>query len=573
MEQKHEKVISIKWVLLAISVIPLIVVCGFITVISTNTIKSGMTSKAIDGLRNTLIAVEAGLFAINDEPFYLDENNNLWKGDNNLTQNETLIDSFTKGTQTDITIFWGNTRRATSLIDSHTGKRIVGTTSSDEVAEAVLKGNEYSSSNVMINGENYYAFYRPLKNNDGKIVGMIFAGEPSASVDSRLRISVYAVTIISIAGSCIAAIFCFVLARRIAKAIIQTSEAVQSLAKGDLKVQINPAIQKRKDELGVMGRGVENLINELKSTIGKIQEAADSVLKSGNSLESTADQTSQTADDISLAIEEISNGALSQAKDVENLNQQISHMGDLIELIVNNITSLKNAAGKIGAASKESSNIMNELSNSNYMTECAVKEVTKNVEATDESVSQITEAVNLITEIANQTSLLSLNASIEAARAGEAGKGFAVVASEIQHLSEESNNSANRITEIVNKLSEDSRNSMKVMSEVNEKLAEQKEKLAETKKKFEVVNAGIIKSGEDTQQIHNEAINCDSARQRMMEAVQNLSAISEENAASTQETTASMEELNATMNILAESAGELKELAVQLEENTRFFKL
>ena len=570
---KEEKILSIKWTLLGMSIIPLVIVCALITVISTNTIKSGMISKAMGGLKTTIIAVEAGLNAINEESFYLDENNNLWKGDCNLTENEDLIDSFTEGVDTDIALFWGSTRRATSLLDSTTGERILGTTISDDFVNDVLNGGEYSSSNVSVNGENYYAYYRPLKNPDGQIVGMIFAGEPSASVDSRLQLSVFMVELIAIIGTLVVAIVCFILARKIAKAIIQTGEAVQSLTKGDLKVEVSPAIQKRKDELGVMGRGVENLIKELRTTIGSIQEAAEQVLQSGDSLETTAEQTSQTADDISLAVEEISKGAVSQAQDVENVTREIAQMGALIELIAKNIGGLRDAASEIRVAGEESSAIMKELSISSDMTEEAVQKVAKNVEATDDSVMQITEAVNLITAIASQTNLLSLNASIEAARAGEAGKGFAVVATEIQHLSEESSNSANRITEIVNKLSEDSRNSMEVMKEVKTKLGEQKEKLNETRQKFEAVNAGIIKAGEDTEEIHEEAMSCDTARQRMVDVVQNLSAISEENAASTEETTASMEELNATMNLLAESAKQMKELAVHLEENTSFFQM
>ena len=571
--KNNSKVVSIRLTLLAISIIPLVIVCTFITIISINTIKRGMTSKAIDGLNGTVIAVQAGLNALNDGAYQLDENDNLWKGDYNLTEHEELIDSFTEGATTDVTIFWGNVRRATSLKDHKTGQRIIGTTASDEVSGIVLKGENYSSDSTTINDENYYSYYMPLTNPDGQIVGMIFAGQPSKDVDSRLQISVLAVSLIAVFGILIAVILCFILTNKIAKAITYTGEAVVALTEGDLNINIKPEILKRKDELGAMGRGVETLIKELRSIIGVIQDTSEKVLESGDSLESMASQTSQTADEISSAVEDISRGAVSQSEDVESATFAINNMGNQIELIVENIGKLKDTAEAIRIAGEKADIIMSELTLSNSITNEAIQEVAKNVEETDNSVKQISEAVNLITEIAGQTNLLSLNASIEAARAGEAGRGFAVVASEIQHLSEESGSSASRITDIACKLSENSRNSMRVMGEVKSKLEEQKEKLNETRQKFEDVSLGITKSRKDTDVIHGEAANCDKAREQIVDIVQSLSAISEENAASTEETTASMEELNATINILAASAKEFKELASLLEKNVHFFKL
>jgi methyl-accepting chemotaxis protein len=73
--------------------------------------------------------------------------------------------------------------------------------------------------------------------------------------------------------------------------------------------------------------------------------------------------------------------------------------------------------------------------------------------------------------------------------------------------------------------------------------------------------------------IRHQTEECDNARASVVDVITNLSAISEENAASTQETTASMEELNATMNILAESASRLKDLSKELEDNIAFFEM
>ena len=84
---------------------------------------------------------------------------------------------------------------------------------------------------------------------------------------------------------------------------------------------------------------------------------------------------------------------------------------------------------------------------------------------------------------------------------------------------------------------------------------------------------GINVSREGTNVIRGNASSCDHARAQVVDVISNLSAISQENAASAEETTASMEELNATINMLAEAAGNLKVLSEQLNEEMNFFQM
>ncbi len=565
---------SIKWTLVGMGLIPAVIVALVTGFISVRSVRQGMEEEALSALKLTCIAVDAGYKALDGGDYHLDENGLFMKGEMNLSQDETIIDSWTAGQDVDVTLFYGDTRMATSLRDVSTGERIIGTKASEAVIKTVLTGGqEYETTDVVINNQHYYAFYMPLKNSDGSIVGMIFAGQPSQSVNSYITSRLTLITGTSVLLAICCGVVCLLLALRIAGATAETKKAMDELSSGNLAYKVNDAVLKRGDELGDMGRSVEATISKLRDIIGKIQDSAQSVLSSGDNLEQLATQTSQNADDISQAVDDISKGAVSQAEDIETATGNVADMGEQIERIVANIDELNKISVTMRQAGDTSSDKMKELSVSNDQTAEAVRMVSENVEATDASVRRIAEAVEMISSIASQTNLLSLNASIEAARAGEAGRGFAVVASEISKLAEESNNSAKQISDVIQTLSDNSRSSLEMMENAKERLQEQQSRLSETMKNFEKVSDGIATSREDTDKINGQAKQCDVARSKVVDIIQNLSAISQENAASTEETNASMEELTATINLMAQDAVKLKELAVSLENETRFFSL
>ena len=570
---KDNKVVSIRWTLLGIAILPALIIGVVLAILSVNKMDKGMEEEVLDGLHQTCVAARAGFDCMAEGDFTINENNELMKGDFNISQHMEEVDDFVKGVEADITVFYGNVRYATSLRDATTGERIIGTTAGDAVSKAVLGGSNYESNDVTINNKPYYAYYIPLTNPDGSVVGMVFAGAPKAGVDAKISSAsriIIVIAVVFVLAACLIAIF---ISNGIISAIKSTQEVVGKLSAGDLTTKVDRKILSRKDELGAVGRDIQDFIKRMREIISNIQNSANGVNTSGEELESMAGQTSASADEIASAVDDISRGSVSQAEDVETAAERVSEMGSLIEEIVGNIKTLNETSLEMQKAGEDSERIIKELSESNDMTVEAIVEVQKNVQATDESVKKISEALNLIVNIASQTNLLSLNASIEAARAGEAGRGFAVVATEIQNLSEESNKSANTIGEIINILAQDSENSIRVMENVMVRLKETQEKLNETKNRFADVSQGIVTSRGGTDTINGQALDCDSARSQVVDVVSNLSAISEENAASTQQTTASMQELNATINLLAQSAASLKEMANELNSETQFFKI
>lgn len=570
---KKQNKLSVRAQLLMLCAIPMIIMIAVVTVYSINTMQKLTRESNLEGLENLCQSVYAAYDAL-DSGDYRMEGDVLYKGDYCVSENEAVIDSLVEGKAADVTIFYGDTRRATSLRDKTTGERILGTKASDAVIKTVLnEGKTFETDSVTINGETYYAYYMPVKDSSGKVVGMVFAGQPATSANASINQSSLAILGIAFFILLVALVVCFKIASALARVIIQTEGLLSSLAEGNLDLEVNERILKRTDEIGVMGHAVQRLLDELKKIIGSIKNNTESLMKQGENLEGMASQTSTTADEISTAVEDLSKGAVSMAEDIESATGQVANMGAIIEKIVESVKELDSLSGQMHVADTESSRIINELSESNDKTTEAIKKIEVSVHTTNESVTRIQDAVNLIASIASETSLLALNASIEAARAGEAGRGFSVVATQISKLSEDSAQSTKTIEDIIHQLTVDSEASVQIMNEVNEIILEQQKKLAQTKEKFGDVSRGIEDSRKESNLINNQAGECDSERGRVVDVIQNLSAVSQENAASTEETTASMEELNATINLLAEEASELKQMAHILENEVSFFKL
>ena len=556
--------------IMLVALFPMILMAVIVGITAARNMREGMQQEMMYALETEAQSLEQLYNAVNDDAYSV-SGDKLMKGSFNVTDETDFLDSLVEGTDMQVTLFYGDTRMATTLKDQ-SGKRLIGTKADESVARAVTQdGRTVKDYNITIDGEKYYACYAPLKDSGDKVIGMTFAGKPVKQVEALISQRTRGIIIAETVMVLITLVVIFILTRSIQTGLQAAEKAVHRLSNGDLTAAVESKVMRRNDELGDMAKGVAVLMNQLLEVVNNIRASSEQLLKSGTDLSNMASQTSSTADDISKAIEEISQGAVAQADEIEKASHDVDTMGQLIEHIADNVAELDQGTQEIKGSSDRSIDIIRELTDSNDRSMEAVKEISRQVNATNESALKIRAAVDLITSIAEETNLLSLNASIEAARAGEQGRGFAVVAGQIQKLAEQSNESAGSIADIIRDLLKDSENSVQVMEEVQKIMNEQQEKLHATSKQIVEVGDGISGAAQAAGMIRQQTEHCNSARASVADVISNLSAISQQNAASTEETTASMEEMNAAINLLAESAQQLQEMSKSLEENISFF--
>lgn len=574
-KKKHSKKNSssrLRIKIMLVALFPMILMAVIVGITATRNMREGMKQEMMYALETEAHSLEQLYNAVNDDAYSV-SGDKLMKGSFNVTDETDFLDSLVEGTEMQVTLFYGDTSMATTLKDQ-SGKRLTGTKADESVARAVTQdGRTVEDYNITIDGEKYYACYAPLKGSGDKVIGMTFAGKPVKQVEALISQRTREIIIVETVMVLITLVVIFILTRSIQTGLQAAEKAVHSLSNGDLTAVVESKAMRRNDELGDMAKGVAVLMNQLLEVVNNIRASSEQLLKSGTDLSNMASQTSSTADDISKAIEEISQGAVAQADEIEKASHDVDTMGQLIGHIADNVAELDQGTQEIKGSSDRSIDIIRELTDSNDRSMEAVKEISRQVNATNESALKIRAAVDLITSIAEETNLLSLNASIEAARAGEQGRGFAVVAGQIQKLAEQSNESAGSIADIIRDLLKDSENSVQVMEEVQKIMNEQQEKLHATRKQIVEVGDGISGAAQAAGMIRQQTENCNSARANVADVISNLSAISEQNAASTEETTASMEEMNAAINLLAESAQQLQEMSKSLEENISFFRV
>lgn len=360
---------------------------------------------------------------------------------------------------------------------------------------------------------------------------------------------------------------------RITKGIKMIETNLHQAALGDLSFKVSPVLLRRADEIGQMARSLEDVRQSLASMLGSVIHTGEALNESSEKFSQKFDHISQSIMNTNQAIDDLAQGATSQANETETVNDKIKELGSVIEVEKNGVNRLEETVSAMAGHTEIASKSIGELDDITKATIETIDIVSEQTNKNNDSAANINKAVEIIKGLAAQTNLLSLNASIEAARAGEAGRGFAVVAEEIRNLSEESSGNAQEIEEIVKELVENVEVSVSKMQEVTNNVQKQQKCLDETREAFGHLNVEVTQVEEVTKEIGSQTEILNSLKQIVTDSITNLASVVEENAASTEETSASMTLLSQTISECAEDTQGLVALSHKQNEQAGKFTL
>ncbi len=350
------------------------------------------------------------------------------------------------------------------------------------------------------------------------------------------------------------------------------SEFTLKAATMDLSINAEQSrLNERHDEAGRMSRALSRLLEEMSRVVGEIKNKSINVTNAADYLNNDAMETATTIEQVENAVNEIAQGASSQAEETQKATENVIVMGNMVSETHDEVKRLLKYAENMKDSTDYAKNILTQLEEVNRRAEEYIDVIANQTNTTNESALRISEATKLITSIAEETNLLSLNASIEAARAGEQGRGFAVVAAEIQKLAEQSDESARQIEDIIQVLLSDSEKAVETMYDVKEIIRAQSEQVEQTDTAFDQINDGVRQSIEGINRISEKTEQLDEARVNVVDVVQNLTAIAEENAAGAEETSASVAEVTSIVEDISSKSQALKEIAKELDESMDIF--
>ena len=296
-------------------------------------------------------------------------------------------------------------------------------------------------------------------------------------------------------------------------------EVANTVAAGDLTSRIEVTSS---DETGQLLAALKAMNESLVQTVSTVRAGTDTIALA-------ASEVAAGSQDLSSRTEQQASSLEETASSMEELTSTVKHSAE-------NARQANQLAQSASIIARQGGEVIGK-----------VVGTMDEIRASAEKIGDIT---SVIDGIAFQTNILALNAAVEAARAGEQGRGFAVVATEVRNLAQRSAAAAKEIKELIGNSSV--------------KVADGAALVAQAGSTMTDIVASVERVTGIMSEITNAAIEQTAGIEQINEAVGQMDAVTQQNAALVEESAAASETMREQAISLANAVAVFRvEAAVQ----------
>lgn len=474
----------------------------------------------------------------------------------------TILDRVKEQTDAEITVFSGNIRYATTVVDSN-GEKAVGTPMAENVTEQVIKNGKTYSGTADVLGQNHYVYYEPFFFFNGEQAGAYFTGFSSEESDrSFIRLTVYSIlsAVAILAAGCV--VIVIMIGRMVDKPIVKAGEMVEAMNAGRLGNIASETEAIFSDEgiglfvkrLDDMRQTLSKYINDISGILSKMAEGDFSVHSSiaymgdfekiHNSFGEIENHLRGVIENINISSIDVSTNASSLANGTTALADGCVRQSTQIEKLSSVISDISIAADHSADNSYRANELSVKTSEKIEISDREMNDMLTAMSNIEEKSNQISKIIKTIEDIAFQTNILALNAAVEAARAGEAGKGFGVVADEVRSLAVRSAEAANNTTALI--------------SSTISAVTSGAEIARNTAASLKIVKDYSSQTAELINEINSDSEKQASAAKEINEGITEISKVVQQNSATSEQSAAACEELSTMAEMLKSQISKLK---------------